>query len=205
MKLIYPIETSTYFCTGMILVVLASATYLKVKNGSQSPLAYQLIFFTFMYGVDYLGMFTTNLFAFYPIPSDPSTGLYQPFRAWWVFQFLFVILTIQSWLFGIQYLTCACICSTESPFTLDQLYRLKVYVPIAYSVIAFAMITAMIVTFPGYTYEDSLDRFYSYWGSTARMIIIVTYTFYITFSVASLAMTAYAMMVLRRTVLNINL
>jgi len=188
MTFILPAESILYLFTAVVLAAPTCYTFYHVYYGSRSPFALMLLGFSGLYALLYFAMFATNLCGF-----ESASGLVQPFYAWWTIQYLYLLASIQTWLFAVHYLDSAIHCGTKLPIPYEKLVMGERCVLGLFCASMVLCYIVMCCTFPGYTNNGSAAEWDLYWNTTAANIIIATYFFYIVFNLISFLVLLFAM------------
>ena len=188
MTLVFPAESVLYLLVVCVLTGPTCYTFYHVYYGSRSPFALMLLAFSGLYAILYLGMFITNLCGY-----QSANGLVQSFYAWWTIQYLFLLASIQTWLFAVHYLDSAIHCGTRLPIPYARVVRGERFVLTLFCASMLLCYIVLCCTFPGYSSGGSATAWDVYWQTTAANIIIATYVFYIIFNLISFSVLLYAM------------
>ncbi len=129
----------------------------KVYKGSKSKFAYALIAFTFLDGAIKLSFFLI-LVNVHPVFVDGQPNYFANFYVYQTVNYFYLLVSLQSWIFGMKYLESAMLCSLTSPCVSSQKVRYINWAGITtYSVVMLAMFMWCLITFPGYVKDNSFD------------------------------------------------
>ena len=116
---------------GVLLLVISLITLLKVRLGSRSVFAYTIILFSIGYSLNSITYFF--IFAYF-------TNYYIIFRYMLIWHwFMYKMLSIQSWIFAVQYYESAVNVARIKTMSVRQVKYLKVGGIIVYSIVMIAL------------------------------------------------------------------
>lgn len=126
--------------------------------------------FTFAYGVNNLMWFLQNLFTI-TVYADNGITNQRNFYLRFTNYYVYFLLSLQPWIFSMQYLRSAVRRSfTQSCLTLRKVIWLLWGGILLYTAFMLAQYTRILILFPGYVNNDSMDE-YNLWYSTTRVQI----------------------------------
>jgi hypothetical protein len=106
---------------------------------------------------------------------------------------VYLLASIQTWLFAVHYLESAIHCGAKLPIPYEKLILGERCVLGLFCASMLLCYTVMCCTFPGYSDDDSAAEWDLYWNTTAANIIIAAYVFYIAFNLISFLVLLFAM------------
>ncbi len=162
----YPASTYTALGSGLILIIASSYSMLKVWQGSKSPFAYTLITFIILEAAQDFASFFIWTFA-KPIYFGGQTLHSVNMYAYQTSKYCFLLVSLQSWFFGMKYWESATNCSLTPSLIGDVTIRIIKWTgAIIYTSVMVAMWIWSILTFPGYVNNDSLEQYFKWYAGT---------------------------------------
>ena len=153
----YPAETCTYITAGFILMLAAPFSIRKIWQGSKSAFAYALLAFTFLEGFQFFIRFFILIIR-HPIIVGGETYYAVNFYAYETADFCDNIVSLQNWIFAINYLESALFCSLTdpciSPYKVRTILRVGI---IGYGLAMVVILICVMATFPGYVSNNSTE------------------------------------------------
>ena len=124
-----PILSYTCLGTAIIVLPLGLFGYYKLWRGSQSKFAYLVMAFTVGLGLQCTGTFVTLM-----LPTEYIKPALPNLYALTICIFFFFLLSLQTWIYGMQYLNSAIVCSKTIPILSENNVRsLKLAITISYT------------------------------------------------------------------------
>jgi hypothetical protein len=104
----------TYLASGVFMMSVSAFVIYKVYKGSKSQFAYVLMAFTFLDGVQNFASFFLEVYR-HPVQVGEQTLYYENIYALLTLYYCFLLVSLQSWIFGMKYLESAMLCSLSAP------------------------------------------------------------------------------------------
>ena len=146
----YPGISFSRLAESVILFTASTFTFNTLYQGSKSNFGYILIAFTFLYGFSCLSFFIMFLFPndkFYQLPHFKKL---PNGYAWLTNEYLYNLLSLQSWIFGLNYLQSGILCSHEATcISVDFLKCIGWAGGLCFTAIMIISWCILMTTFPG--------------------------------------------------------
>lgn len=187
----YPVETYTYVCMSALLLLPTTITLVCVLIGSRSVFALKLIAFVYGYIVCYIALALCNWLT-------PPGRIYQNFFAWETVNGVFFLLSLQIWVFAMQYLGVAQQCASYSSclkrLPIDKIEK---WVSTVYVMCVIAITGTILMLFPGYEVPET---YYSWYDAYGRWFMLAVWSCNLALTVVATSFTFYATLCLLRFV-----
>jgi hypothetical protein len=141
------------------MICAAGLTTFKVYKGSKSAFAYILLAFTFGNGIVNVGFFLTDAIKTTKVLGK-TVYHFASFKAVSWVGYTYYLMSIQAWIFSFRYLDSAINSSPQkfiiSPICLKVIFWDGI---IIYSLLLIGQLIWLLVTFPGYINDYSLNEY----------------------------------------------
>ncbi len=110
----FPALTYTCLATGVLMMSASAYVIYKVYKGSKSQFAYVLMAFTFLDGAQNFAYFFISIDRHLVLFGDQTLYVVNIYASQTI-NCCFLMVSLQTWIFGMKYLESAMLCSLSPP------------------------------------------------------------------------------------------
>ena len=143
-----PVLNYSQLLCGLVLLIPATLTLVKVVRGSKSLFAYAMIAGAYCYAFKFLLWYSINM---HPKEQDfCNTGFYYNFYVHNFAYSFYVAISVQQWIFALKYLQSSQEITNKPVIQPDTVYRINQAVSYVYLISILISLLIKLATFPGY-------------------------------------------------------
>ena len=108
--------------------------------------------------------------------------------------YFYWLLSLQTWIFAIKYLTSAMNSSLNVPLCLThtRIHLTFWFVTAFYILTLIILIIVLLISFPGYLYNNSVERYLAWYETTCEKILNITVALWLLLNLVSIGISIFA-------------